>query len=557
GTVEATDRFGSVLTLRLVRQCDTVGCGSTFVTNAAAGGDGGAVSMATFRMVASVSAGCVWVTAVVIAVSTTTPLFLRIPGTIFNCFFDGERQRLSRSRNPTFQTVITRPTNLLNMRRKGVYDLRRASSFVHIAAKLQAFAADTKIKTKMRTPFNTHPAFFFAVAQCKSKKDCRGLKYLGTISNNFQEESVEIFLGSFHQQALIAEAKRVLSQPRNRGLGVELMPGVAAVGVGRNSIGAVVTTSRPHKKVTLDMSASLTERECPDPEGYISTTLAVIEDETGVSNLFVLNLCDTSNIQDPWDGRTSLMTAVLDNDETLVERLLAEGVDIDICDAQKRTALLHSVISKHDNITHLILAHHSGLVRSQLNNTRKVRNIVTNFIRRGRLGRTERRGAGLADSVSDRPQAMLDQRDVTGKAALHHAVADTEERHKIVSTLLAAKAKVNVKDARGSSPLHIACQLGHVHIVNTLIVYSASLGSKNAELMTPLHIASLNFRTKIVSVLLRENQGAMVMSEDARGWTPLHYACRTLATPERSASRRTEQDNHDVREGAEEASKPR
>lgn len=87
------------------------------------------------------------------------------------------------------------------------------------------------------------------VAQSKSKKDCRGLKYLGTISNNFQEESVEIFLGSFHQQALIAEAKRVLSQPRNRGLGVELMPGVAAVGVGRNSIGAVVTTSRPHKKV--------------------------------------------------------------------------------------------------------------------------------------------------------------------------------------------------------------------------------------------------------------------------------------------------------------------
>lgn len=37
---------------------------------------------------------------------------------------------------------------------------------------------------------------------------------------------------------------------------------------------------------------------------------------------------------------------------------------------------------------------------------------------------------------------MLDQRDVTGKAALHHAVADTEERHTIVSTLLAAKAKV-------------------------------------------------------------------------------------------------------------------
>lgn len=37
-------------------------------------------------------------------------------------------------------------------------------------------------------------------------------------------------------------------------------------------------------KVTLEMSASLTERECPDPEGYMSTTLAVIQVRT-FSNL--------------------------------------------------------------------------------------------------------------------------------------------------------------------------------------------------------------------------------------------------------------------------------
>lgn len=39
-------------------------------------------------------------------------------------------------------------------------------------------------------------------------------------------------------------------------------------------------------------------------------------------------------------------------------------------------------------------------------------------------------------------QAMLDQRDYTGKAALHHAVADMEERHTVVQALLAAKAQV-------------------------------------------------------------------------------------------------------------------
>ena len=37
---------------------------------------------------------------------------------------------------------------------------------------------------------------------------------------------------------------------------------------------------------------------------------------------------------------------------------------------------------------------------------------------------------------------MLDQRDFTGKAALHHAVADIEERHRVLQSLLAAKAQV-------------------------------------------------------------------------------------------------------------------
>lgn len=55
-----------------------------------------------------------------------------------------------------------------------------------------------------------------------------------------------------------------------------------------------------------------------------------------------------------------------------MERLLAEGVDIAVTDTQNRTALLHSVISKHDTITHLLLAHHSELVRGRLSDASKV-----------------------------------------------------------------------------------------------------------------------------------------------------------------------------------------
>lgn len=42
------------------------------------------------------------------------------------------------------------------------------------------------------------------------------------------------------------------------------------------------------------------------------------QDSSGISNMFVLDLCDTANTQDPRNGRTSLMTAVLDNNEVWV-----------------------------------------------------------------------------------------------------------------------------------------------------------------------------------------------------------------------------------------------
>ncbi|CAM9652718.1 unnamed protein product [Ascophyllum nodosum] len=382
-----------------------------------------------------------------------------------------------------------------------------------------------------------------------------GIKFVGRLADSTGMEVVEIYNGSLHQQAIASEATRVLSQPRNRGIGVKLVEGVAAVGTGRNSIGAFLTTSRPYKKVTLEMSANLKERECADPKGYISTTLAVIEDSAGISNLFVLDLCDTANIQDPRDGRTSLITAVLDNDETLVGRLLAEGVDIGVADKQSRTALLHSVIHKHDAITHLLLAHHSALVSKRLNERKCIRSTIARLNRGTRSASskfggwgTTGGGSSVPENVSDL-QAMLDQRDLTGKAALHHAVTDMEERHRVLQALLAAKAQVNIRDAGGNSPLHIACRYGHVDIVKNLIKYNANTGSRNEELMTPLHIASLNLRIKIVSVLLKENKGAMVDAEDARGCTALHYACRKLTKSEDFTSA---EDIDLIKEGAEE-----
>lgn len=77
--------------------------------------------------------------------------------------------------------------------------------------------------------------------------------------------------------------------------------------------------------------------------------------------------------------------------QTLVGRLLAEDVDISLTDTQSRTALLHSVIRKHDSITQLLLAHHSALVRNRLNakgkSTRHALRSVNTHVIHGSRGR--------------------------------------------------------------------------------------------------------------------------------------------------------------------------
>lgn len=65
-----------------------------------------------------------------------------------------------------------------------------------------------------------------------------------------------------------------------------------------------------------------------------------------MSNLFVLDLCDTSNTQDPRDGRTSLMTAVLDNDEVSVAAF-SDNVGMGYTEERRKSLekLDHSMVS--------------------------------------------------------------------------------------------------------------------------------------------------------------------------------------------------------------------
>lgn len=90
-----------------------------------------------------------------------------------------------------------------------------------------------------------------------------------------------------------------------------------------------------------------------------------------------------------------------------MERLLAEDVDIAVTDAQSRTALLYSVLHKHDVITYLLLAHHSALVRRHLNTRKSAKHVtvrqhvdVSTSFKAGSGSRVSH-GGSLPDGISD------------------------------------------------------------------------------------------------------------------------------------------------------------
>ena len=115
------------------------------------------------------------------------------------------------------------------------------------------------------------------------------------------------------------------------------------------------------------------------------------------------------------------------------------------------------------------------------------------------------------------PQKMASQR---GDAA----VADLLAREMKVNTQFAEAVGCDGQSACGSTPLHLAAQLGHLEKVTILLEHDAAAsGVQDAAGLTPLHHASTSGHVETVKELLRHNLEACGL-ETEDGLTPLHLA---------------------------------
>lgn len=108
-------------------------------------------------------------------------------------------------------------------------------------------------------------------------------------------------------------------------------------------------------------------------------------------------------------------------------------------------------------------------------------------------------------------------------AADFHALIKSGDVQQVRELLNRHKSFVNMTDALGRSPLHLAVISGHLNIVNVLIKAGADVNATDRlKSLSPLHYAAFNNFPKIMLFLL--SRGALIDVQDTEGNRPLHFA---------------------------------
>lgn len=120
--------------------------------------------------------------------------------------------------------------------------------------------------------------------------------------------------------------------------------------------------------------------------------------------------------------------------------------------------------------------------------------------------------------------ARVNKKENKGKTPLHMACSDIRLKE-TVNLLLDEKAgaQMDIKDNEGKTPLHLACEIGFAEVVGTLLAKGVKVNIKDNQGYTPLHLACNVGSDKVVQLLLAK--GAKVNIGDEKGRTPLHLAC--------------------------------
>ncbi|CAJ1072565.1 ankyrin repeat domain-containing protein 12 isoform X4 [Xyrichtys novacula] len=126
----------------------------------------------------------------------------------------------------------------------------------------------------------------------------------------------------------------------------------------------------------------------------------------------------------------------------------------------------------------------------------------------------------VPSSTSSRQKDKVNKRNERGETPLHMAAIRGDAKQ--VKELISLGADVNVKDFAGWTPLHEACNLGYYDVAKVLIAAGAEVNTQGLDDDTPLHDASSSGHKNIVKLLLRH--GGNAFQANKRGERPVDVA---------------------------------
>ncbi|XP_010210053.1 PREDICTED: ankyrin repeat domain-containing protein 12 [Tinamus guttatus] len=123
-------------------------------------------------------------------------------------------------------------------------------------------------------------------------------------------------------------------------------------------------------------------------------------------------------------------------------------------------------------------------------------------------------------SSSSRQKDKVNKRNERGETPLHMAAIRGDVKQ--VKELISLGANVNVKDFAGWTPLHEACNVGYYDVAKILIAAGADVNTQGLDDDTPLHDSASSGHRNIVKLLLRH--GGNPFQANKHGERPVDVA---------------------------------
>mmetsp|Transcript_7440 Transcript_7440/g.16414 ORF Transcript_7440/g.16414 Transcript_7440/m.16414 type:complete len:1079 (-) Transcript_7440:84-3320(-) len=113
-------------------------------------------------------------------------------------------------------------------------------------------------------------------------------------------------------------------------------------------------------------------------------------------------------------------------------------------------------------------------------------------------------------------------KDGFGNTPLHLALSRAQPHHRTAVKLVELRAAVDLPNAHGKSPMHVAAQQNLLEVVQRFLEAKAAIDTPDGEGDTPLHDASRDCSLMVVQELVK--QRAPIAAENKRKKLPIHLA---------------------------------